>query len=372
MKPPPAPRRQPRPARPQPPVPTWQPQTPRPQEVQPPQEPVRDGRDRVATGATQRQGSAGPQTPRRISSRRVDGVEPTPGDSTATKRTGSQLDTTNAAADPQRAPSGRTPQVYGGATGHGPLAERVPVLSSGMADRLAERAAITRHLRVRKLLWALAAIMTVLLGVWLVWFSPVLALDSQEIKINGTGKYVTTQEILAAVAPLAGTPLAKVSMATVHESVAAVENVRDVVQTRRWPNGLTITIEERIPVAGVPQDGAYALLDIDGEIVARQDEAPPELPIIELALTKGTETTLKSVLGILEYLPVELLADIESISATSQDSVNLKLRDGITVHWGSSDETALKLEVLQVLRGTALEEGVKVIDLSAPTFPITR
>lgn len=370
MKPPPPPRRQP--GRPVPPRPlgSGQPSHADPQ--------VASATPRLATEVTddkqlgQQPQQGAPKAPKRISSRRIEGVGPT-GHGVVQQNAASVLSSNEKTGiEPHREPSGRNPIVRTDGSARGPLGDRVPVLSSGMADRLAERAAITKRLRIRKLRWILSVVVGLVGIVWLIWFSPILALDPQEIKIAGTGKYVSQDDVLEALAPLTGTPLARVSMTTVHESIANVKNVREVVQTRRWPKGLTVTVEERVPVAGVPQDNGFALLDIDGEIVARQDQAPPELPIIELTLSKGTETTLKSVLGILEYLPGDLLADIESIAATSQDSVNLKLRDGITVHWGSSDETALKLEVLQVLRGTAVEQGVKVIDLSAPTFPITR
>ncbi len=249
---------------------------------------------------------------------------------------------------------------------------RVPVISTGMADRLAEKRAITRTLRNRKLIWWGTGVAIILGTVWAVFFSPFLALEPAEITANGAGTFVTADQITQSVAHLAGTPLARISMAEVHESVAGLPNVREVVQTRKWPNGLTITIQERIPVAAVPEGKQFALLDIDAVIVARQDEAPPELPMIELALTEGKEKTLASVLGILDQLTGEMLADVASISAASQDSVDLKLRNGILVHWGSSDETELKIQVLLVLLEKAEEDGIKLIDLSAPTFPITK
>lgn len=249
---------------------------------------------------------------------------------------------------------------------------RVPVISTGMADRLAEKEAISRTLRNRKLIWWGTGVTIVLAAVWAVFYSPLLAMDPDEVTVNGTGTFVTADQVTDSVAHLAGTPLARISMAQVHDSVSGLTNVRDVVQTRKWPKGLTITIQERIPVAAVPEGKKFALLDMDAVIVARQDEAPPELPMIELALTEGKEKTLASVLGVLDQLTEEMLADVASISAASQDSVDLKLRNGILVHWGSSDETELKLQVLLVLLEKAEEDGIKLIDLSAPTFPITK
>lgn len=249
---------------------------------------------------------------------------------------------------------------------------RVPILSTGLADRLAERKAIASTLKRRKLMWVTGIL--ALLGVagWGIFYSPAMALDLNQVTVNGAHTYVTKDQVLEAISPFEGTPLATISMNKVHNSVGALGNVRDVVQTRKWPRGLTITVEERVPVAAVPQDGKFVLMDMDAVIVARQEEPPPELPLIELALSKGTEKTLGSVLQILEHLPSEFLAEVKTIAAASQDSVNLTLRDGIVVHWGSSEETPLKLEVLSVLLPTAQKDGTRMIDLSAPTFPITK
>ena len=249
---------------------------------------------------------------------------------------------------------------------------RVSVLSTGLTDRLAERRLIARNLRTKKVAGVLGLVVAAAVLLWVVLGSPFLQLKEAEVTVNGTGALVSEQDVLGAVSPFIGTPLARLDMAKVHDSVAKIANVREVVQTRRWPNGLTITVAERVPVAAVPEGKEFALLDNEAVIVTRIKEAPPELPVIQIPLNDARERTLKSALSILEQLPPDLLAQVASISADTQDSVTLKLRTGLVVHWGSADETPLKLEVLTVLLKSAEKEGMKVIDLSAPTFPITR
>jgi cell division protein FtsQ len=249
---------------------------------------------------------------------------------------------------------------------------KVPVLSTGMADRLAERDAIERHDRRRKRL-IVSGVLAVLVGVvWLFGFSSVFALNLNQVQISGAQLYVSEQEILDAIAGHEGTPLVRVDLGRINSQVAELKNVKSVTQTRRWPDGVTITVHERTPVAAVPEEEGFTLLDIDAVNVTHVDEAPAGLPVIRIPMTGENQRTLATALEILDQIPDTLLAEIASITASTQDNIEFTLRDKVKVQWGNSQDTELKLEVLDRLRPIAAEEKKKTIDLSAPTFPIIR
>lgn len=249
---------------------------------------------------------------------------------------------------------------------------KVAVLSTGVADRLAEREAIELHDKRRKM-WIFGSVFAVLgLLTWAFVFSSVFALRLSEVQVWGAEKYVTEQEVVDQIKPIEGTPLARLDMNGIHDAVAQIPNVKSVAQTRRWPNGVTITIVERAPVAAVPVEGEYALLDLTAVEVATVKKAPKDVPIVNIPVGKENEVTLTTVLEVLDTLPQSLLKDIKSIRAFTQDNIVFTLRDNLTVQWGNSAETQLKVQVLERLRPTALDEGKSTIDLSAPTFPIIR
>nr|QMS48141.1 cell division protein FtsQ [uncultured bacterium] len=81
---------------------------------------------------------------------------------------------------------------------------------------------------------------------------------------------------------------------------------------------------------------------------------------------------MTAVLTVLQLLPPELAAEVATASADSQDTVVFVLRDGATVQWGSADQSALKVTVLQTLRTAEASRGASVFDVSAPTLPITK
>jgi len=104
--------------------------------------------------------------------------------------------------------------------------------------------------------------------------------------------------------------------------------------------------------------------------VGRVETAPVGLPVVDVPV--GDKRTLSAVLGVLHELPADLLAQVEGVSAHTQDTVTMQLRDGVRVDWGSARETPLKIAVLKALRASPAAAGATVIDVSAPRLPITK
>jgi cell division protein FtsQ len=157
-----------------------------------------------------------------------------------------------------------------------------------------------------------------------------------------------------------------------------VPGVREARVTRAWPKGLVVVLVAREPVAAVPEQSSaathgtpgFALLDMDGVQVGRVDAAPEGLPVVDVPV--GDKRTLTAVLSVLQQLPADLLAQVGAVSAHTQDTVTMKLRDDVEVDWGSAHETPLKIAVLSALRASPAAAGATVIDVSAPRLPITK
>ncbi|HEY0189237.1 MAG TPA: cell division protein FtsQ/DivIB [Cellulomonas sp.] len=261
---------------------------------------------------------------------------------------------------------------------------RPPVVSQGSAARFAERARARRRLAWRQILLVSGGAVLVGALAWLLLLSPVLALDTDQVEVTGAGTVVAVDQVLAVVAEHAGVPLTRLDTTSLRTELLDVPGVRDATVTRDWPHGLTVALESREPVAAVPEstdvaeqaDGAtdssdgtgYALVDSEGVQVGRSDTAPDGLPVVDVPV--GEERILAATLGVLESLPADLLADVGQVSATSQDTVQLVLRDGAVVEWGSDQDSALKVAVLQALRAAPETAGSARYDITAPTMPV--
>ena len=301
---------------------------------------------------------------------------PAPGRPAAPRRTSASTPAATPASrgKPVTAPTATVPQedpaafsravtTYsaGGARGYsGPVAP--PVVSTSSEARFAERSRARRNLARRQVL--LVAGSTVVAGAlgWLLFFSPVLALDPAQVHIEGAGTVVAVDQVLDVV-------------------VAQPDRVQARV-TREWPRGIAVVVVAREPVAAVPEQpsaqtpgvqtgpAGFALLDMDGVQVGRVDAPPEGLPVVDVPV--GDKRTLGAVLSVLQQLPPDLLAQVGDVSARTQDTVTMNLRDGVRVDWGSAGETPLKIAVLSALRASPAAAGASVIDVSAPRLPITK
>lgn len=240
-------------------------------------------------------------------------------------------------------------------------------VSTGLAARLAERAAADRRLLLHRLGVALAVLALVAGVAWVLLVSPLLALE--EIEITGAGGEVDAAQVRAAVEPELGTPLLRVDTAAVADRVAALPAVEAAQVARSWPRGVTVSVVPRVPVAAAPVEGGWVLLDDHGVQVVTVPEVPAGLPEVTVPLTDSAETApaLEAVLSVLGALPPDLLAQVAQAGATSAEQVTLTLADGATVRWGGAEESELKVEVLLVLR----QQPAGVYDVSVPRAPTT-
>jgi len=198
------------------------------------------------------------------------------------------------------------------------------------------------------------------------------------VQVEGAGTVVAVDQVVDVVDAHAGTPLPRLDTVRLRDEVLDVPGVREARVTRDWPQGLAVVLVAREPVAAVPEQTGdsthpapgYALLDMDGVQVGRVDAAPEGLPVVDVPV--GDKRTLTAVLSVLQLLPADLLAQVADVSAHTQDTVTMKLRDGVEVDWGSAHQTPLKIAVLTALRASPQAAGATVIDVSAPRLPITR
>ncbi len=205
---------------------------------------------------------------------------------------------------------------------------------------------------------------------WVLLWSPVLGLRADDVQVSGAGGVVDVQQVRAVVGAHDGTPLPRLDLGAVRAAVLDVPGVRAVEVSRDWPHGVVLGLVAREPVAAVPDGTGFGLLDDEGVQVGRVDTAPNGLPVVDVPA--DDPRTVTAVLAVLHGLPPGLLADVGSVSAQSLDTVRLGLRDGTQVEWGSADQTALKAAVLQALRAAPQSAGARVVDVSAPTLPVTR
>lgn len=202
---------------------------------------------------------------------------------------------------------------------------------------------------------AIAAVIATALG-WLVLASPVLAVREVSV-VGATGR--AAEEVAAAAQAPMGEPIARVDTGLLASRVLALPWVASVEVRRGYPSALVIAVTERVPVARLASGG---FVDASGMAFSPTGAEPEGLPVID-ATGVGQEAAAR----VIASLPPSLAPRVVRASASTRDDVELELRSGSVVRWGSAEEPAFKAQVLEALLGRRAER----YDVSAPELPTT-
>lgn len=228
--------------------------------------------------------------------------------------------------------------------------------------RFARRQWARRWLTWRYVLGALGVLTVLGLGIYAVYFSSWLRAEG--VEVEGTS-LLTADEVLAAAAVETGGPLATVDLGAIESRVANVDAVASVDVSRQWPHDIVIEVVERTPVAVVDVGPGLRYVDATGAFFG---EAPSgELPLIVRG-GGADDDALAEAAAVVEALDETVAEMVAQIDVASVDRIELRLRDGRLVRWGSAEQSEQKAQVLLAL----LREEAEVYDVSVPGRPTTR
>ncbi|MHB1067114.1 MAG: cell division protein FtsQ/DivIB [Candidatus Nanopelagicales bacterium] len=214
--------------------------------------------------------------------------------------------------------------------------------------------------RRRRLLRALVILLIVGLSaamLWVVGFSPVLA--AKEVRVVGVEGVAADQVRSVAAIPV-GVPLARVDTGRAQAEVLALPWVATAEIRRGWPSEVVIAVEARVAIAAVA--GTADAVDASGAVFTPLGPLDSALPRV-----RATGVGLATAMAVLSGLPDGLAKRVATVTATTRDDVELTLRSGALVRWGSADQGAFKAGVLRAL----LRDNVDMYDVSAPELPTT-
>ncbi len=229
-----------------------------------------------------------------------------------------------------------------------------------------------RSHRLRNTILWLAAVVLVLGGVVAyAVFSPALALRTVVVEGN---TLLPTAEVDAALAPLLGTSLTRISPDQVRGLLADKAPIEHVDVAAEPPSTLVVRVRERIPVAVLQNGREFVLIDAEGRqltSVARREDV--KLPLIDGGANAVDSDVFSSITAVLAELPVAVLSRLNNASAASADSIRLSLTGDQKIFWGSSERNGEKAQVLEaMLAMPASDPPVKEFDVSTPDRPVTR
>lgn len=207
----------------------------------------------------------------------------------------------------------------------------------------------------------LVAVLLLAVGAWVAYFSPLLVV--REVAVAGQ-RQVSADAVRAAATVPIGTPLARQDVQGIAERVTRIPAVQAAAVTRDWPNTLAVRVTERTAVLAVRQPDDFMLVDASGAAFDRSPAVPKDA--IEAEVNSGDAALLREVGVVAAALPEELRRTVTGLTAPNADRISLRLKSGITVSWGSADDSPLKAQIVLELMKT---KPKKSIDVSSPNNP---
>ena len=250
------------------------------------------------------------------------------------------------------------------------MTEATPATTDA-ADQAAPAATPRRpRTRWRAAFFVLAGVGIIAGVVWALFGSRLLVVRS--VTVTGEHLVTSAQVIAAADVPL-GTSLVNVDTGLVARRVEGIRQVASVTVSKDWPDHLSITVQERVPVVAVRMAaGGYDLVDPSGVLVVWSRTKPARVPLYQTSVDGGAlrgNPGLATAAAVLAELSPALSKQVAEVGAPdTANQVLLGLRDGKTVLWGGSDDAAQKNRELAVL----LRGAAHYIDVSAPGTVVTK
>lgn len=239
--------------------------------------------------------------------------------------------------------------------------------ATDLAPRREERERAKRSFYLRTLLLAGGGVLLLVALVWLLLFSPLLALDAHRIRVDGAqGTAGLEEAATAAAAEYEGVPLPRVPTARIAERIEENPAVADAEVRRAWPAGLEITLNLRSAAMVEASSGGFSLVDATGVAFQSASERPEGLPLVELPEGEERANAAEDVLMVWNALSETLRLRTRSVTADSK-TLTLVLDSGASVKWGTPDDAALKSRVLEVLLS---QRSASVYDVSSPAHPV--
>ena len=236
------------------------------------------------------------------------------------------------------------------------------------------RIEIIRAKGKRRLRILLTVVLSVLLSLAAVLISKSSLLDVDEVVVVGADSEL--EELIVAIANIPKSkPILEVDTQSIMERIKRIPNVKGAKVSRSFGGKVTISVTLRKPSVLLSNLGEWFLVDLDGRVLERVSELPPNLeyPIVEgnfddLKVGEWVPEQALYAIELAANLPSVLLADISFVS--TNEGIELILFGEGKILFG--DNEALESKILAastILEQVDLAELIH-IDVRTPDKPV--
>jgi cell division protein FtsQ len=198
-------------------------------------------------------------------------------------------------------------------------------------------------------------------------YTPILSVRT--IQVQGAVR-VSSDAIVADLASVQGSPFPMVDESAIKAALVRYPLIESYSVEARPPSTLVIRLVERTPVGAVDTGDGFLLVDAAGVVLESGATRPSNYPLI--AVEGGVEAeSFAPAAAVLRSLPADVFAQVDTVTATTNDDVRFTLRDAdTTVVWGSAEESKFKAFTLAALMKA--QPGFDEYDVTSPDVAVVR
>ena len=201
-------------------------------------------------------------------------------------------------------------------------------------------------------------------------------LSARHVHVVGN-KMTSEQAILSASGLGTHPPLIDINSGAIAASIERLPWIASAVVARSWPDGVSITVTERNPVASIPEGkSGFAIIDSTGRVLAfvrakPRSLVPLSVPLRPLVAGSKLDAAGVALARVAAAVPESILSNIAAVQESSL-GVEITLRSGTLVEFGQATELAAKMVALDTLLSTpSVVLGAKSsVDLRVPDAPV--
>ncbi|UOE44873.1 FtsQ-type POTRA domain-containing protein [Agromyces larvae] len=223
----------------------------------------------------------------------------------------------------------------------------------------------TQRTRRRRIAWlvAVGSVLLVVGGAVAAAYSPIMAL--REVRVEGLVR-TSEADVVAAFDDQIGTPLALIGSDDVQAALRGFPLIETYAAETVPPGTLVLRVVERTPVGVVQTSNDLALVDGAGVVIDHLAERPEGQPLIEAGAV--TSEGFRAAAAVIRSLPPQVRPQVVRATAETVDDVRLELASGVSVVWGSAEQSTTKADVLAALMVSSPDASR--YDVSAPMNPV--
>lgn len=218
----------------------------------------------------------------------------------------------------------------------------------------------------------------VLLFVGLILFfrSSTFDLKLEKVTISGN-KVLKDEEILKTLSLKPGTSIFALSVRNLALKLEENPWVKEVNISRRLPDGLSVKVVERRPLALLEANETGYLIDEEAFVIAQVDPEKVNLPSLHDIPIKSLKVgliidsePLQAGLKVLSSMPQSLYKKIKLVSVPGGENITFYTDEGVEILFGRPEEIERKFEIIEKLLRT--EKNVLMVDVRVPSNPVTK